>query len=143
MSDEPWYDDPDRAQPMPTITTNDQPDELDQISAEVHAEAGQPPHPDNLADAAEHIGRYARRAPTQIAGRVVNGIVVSDDMVAAIWFSYHGNTPLGTEDAIDRACRRHLQQKATEPIRPELGTLIQELRERRATSTADLPELRT
>ncbi len=143
MSDENW-------QEMATVTGSQKPaDDLDQISEEIHqANDGPPPHPTyepdhQLATAAPLAGRYARRTTESVAGRIVNGIVVSDDMVAAIWFSYHGNTPLGAEDAIDRACRRHLQQKATEPIRPELGTLIQELRERRATRTADLPEVAT
>ena len=141
---EQWYDDPDRAAEMSTVTGSHEPDDLDHTATEVRqALDQQPPHPDPLIEAAEHASRYARRTTEQVAGRVINGIVVSDDMVAAIWFSYYGNTPLGTDDAIDRACRRHLQQKATEPIRPELGTLIQELRERRVTQTGDLPEVRT
>lgn len=142
MTTEPHWSDTDRAAEMPSVTRRD--DDLDQVADEIHDHVhdGQPPMP-NLADAAEGAARYARRTPIAVAGRVINGIVIDDQVVAAIWFAYMGNTPLGTDDAIDRVCARHIHAKLTEPIRPELGTLVQELRERRATQTGDLPEIRT
>lgn len=143
---EQWYDDPDRATEMATVTGSHQPDDLDDTADAIHEaniHPGPPPEPNNLADAANNIARYARRAPIATAGRVINQIVIDDQVVAAIWFAYMGNIPLGTDDAIDRVCTRHIHAKLTEPIRPELGTLVQELRERRVTQTGDLPEVRT